>query len=192
MAGFFMGEESQERMNLRVTRVLVIVSHLAHLTLAQLSGIRRRRDSGVRMSLVWVAYHVTEIITPIALGKVFLDTATAVSEELMFAFWAPFLLLHLGRPDNITSYALEHNELSPTQKAALVLEIGGAIYGSYKQRFMRGDGALRAAFFIMLFLGSYKYVERAVALRRACFDNIRHSAGRKKLRRFTFEDEGRK
>ncbi|XBH81564.1 hypothetical protein VPH35_107104 [Triticum aestivum] len=192
MAGFFMGEESQERMNLRVTRVLVTVSHLAHLTLAQLSGIRRRRDSGVRMSLVWVAYHVTEIITPIALGKVFLDTATAVSEELMFAFWAPFLLLHLGRPDNITSYALEHNELSPTQKAALVLEIGGAIYGSYKQRFMRGDGALRAAFFIMLFLGSYKYVERAVALRRACFDNIRRSAGRKKLRRFTFEDEGRK
>ncbi|VAI63194.1 unnamed protein product [Triticum turgidum subsp. durum] len=192
MAGFFMGEESQERLSLRVTRVLVIVSHLAHLTLAQLSGIRRRRDSGVRMSLVWVAYHVTEIITPIALGKVFLDTATAVSEELMFAFWAPFLLLHLGRPDNITSYALEHNELSPTQKAVLVLEIGGAIYGSYKQRFMRGDAALRAAFFIMLFLGSYKYVERAVALRRASFDSIRRSAGRKKLRRFTFEDEGRK
>ncbi|KAI4983125.1 hypothetical protein ZWY2020_023617 [Hordeum vulgare] len=45
----------------------------------------------------------------------------------------------------------------------------------------------------MLFLGSYKYVERAVALRRASFDNIRRSAaGRKKLRRFTFEDEGRR
>ncbi|XBI50252.1 hypothetical protein VPH35_113688 [Triticum aestivum] len=207
MAGFFMGEESQERMNLRVTRVLVIMSHLAHLTLAQLSGIRRRRDSGVRMSLVWVAYHVTEIITPIALGKVFLDTATAVSEELMFAFWAPFLLLHLGRPDNITSYALEHQELSMTQKPALVLKIGGAIYGSYKQRFMRGDAALRAAFFIMLFLGSYKYGCRPATLdpvprpgrpgflatmRRACFDNIRRSARRMKLRRFTFEDEGRK
>lgn len=50
---------------------------------------------------------------------------------------APFVLLHLGRPDNITIYALEHKEVSMTQKAALVLEIGGAIYGSYKQRFMR-------------------------------------------------------
>ncbi|KAF7087429.1 hypothetical protein CFC21_090616 [Triticum aestivum] len=192
MAGFWMGEGTQERMDLWLTRALVLLSFAAHLTLAQLAGIRRRRDSGMQISLVWVAYHVTEIITPIALGKVFLDTATAVSEHVMFAFWAPFLLLHLGRPDNITSYALENKELSPTQKAALVLEIGGAIYGSYKQRFMRHDRALCAAFFIMLFFGSYKYVERAVALRRASFDNIRRSNKKKFIRRLTFEDQGRK
>lgn len=127
-----MGEETQERMDLELTRLLVLLSFGVHLILALLSGIRRRRDSGVRRSLVWLAYHVTEIVTPITLGKVFLDTATAHSEQQllaayreqqMFAFWAPFLLLHLGRPDNITSYALENKGLWPTHIAGLVLEI---------------------------------------------------------------------
>ncbi|XBI50774.1 hypothetical protein VPH35_114133 [Triticum aestivum] len=199
MARIWMGEETEERMNLGLTRTLVILSFVAHLTLALLAGIRRCRDSGVRRFLVWSAYHVAEIGTPITLGKVFLDTATADSEQQlfaayreqqMFAFWAPFLLLHLGRPDIITSYALENKRLSPSHIVGLILPIGGAIYGSYKQRFMHGDGALRASFFIMLVFGSYKYVERAVALHRASFDNIRRSNERKMLKQFSFEDEG--
>ncbi|XBI35090.1 hypothetical protein VPH35_120825 [Triticum aestivum] len=121
-----------------------------------------------------------------------LKALVAYREQQMFAFWAPFLLLHLGRPDNITSYALENKGLSPTQKAVLILAIVGAICGSYKQRFMRGDGALRAAFFIMLFLGSYKYVERAVALRRASFDSIRRSNRRKMLKQFSSKGKARK
>jgi len=203
MAGIWMDKATEDQMNLWLTRVLVLVSFAAHLTLALLAGIRRRRHSGVRRSLVWLAYYVTEIGTPIALTKVFIDTASvdseqqlkvlvAYREQQMFAFWAPFLLLHLGRPDNITSYALENKGLSPTQKAVLVLAIVGAVYGSYKQRFMRGDGALRAAFFIMIFLGSYKYVERAVALRRASFDNIRRSNQRKMLKQFSSKGKARK
>ncbi|KAM3207158.1 hypothetical protein ACQJBY_062399 [Aegilops geniculata] len=202
MAGVWMDKATEDRMNLWLTRVLVLVSFAAHLTLALLAGIRRRRHSGVRRSLVWLAYYVTEIGTPIALTKVFIDTASvdsehqlkalvAYREQQMFAFWAPFLLLHLGRPDNITSYALENKGLSPTQKAVLILAIVGAIYGSYKQRFMRGDGALRAAFFIMVFLGSYKYVERAVALRRASFDSIRRSNQRKMLKQFSSKGKAR-
>ncbi|KAM3195735.1 hypothetical protein ACQJBY_071728 [Aegilops geniculata] len=203
MDGIWMDKATEDRMNLWLTRVLVLVSFAAHLTLALLAGIRRRRHSGVRRSLVWLAYYVTEIGTPIALTKVFIDTASvdseqqlkalvAYREQQMFAFWAPFLLLHLGRPDNITSYTLENKGLSPTQKAVLILAIVGAIYGSYKQRFMRGDGALRAAFFIMIFLGSYKYVERAVALRRASFDSIRRSNQRKMLKQFSSKGKARK
>ncbi|XBI49612.1 hypothetical protein VPH35_113152 [Triticum aestivum] len=151
MAGFFMGEETQERMDLLLIRALVLLSFAAHLTMALLAGICRRRDSGLRRFLVWFAYYVyvTEIGTPMALGWVFLDPAAADSEQKMFALWAPFLLLHLGHPDNISSYA-----------------------------FMRDDGALRAAFFIMLFFGSYKYVERVVALHRASFANIRRKRGK--------------
>lgn len=86
MAGFFMGKDTQERMNLWVTRVFVLLSFTAHLTLALLAEIRRRRDSGVRMSLVWLAYHMTEIGTPIALAKVFIDTVFADSEQLLAAY----------------------------------------------------------------------------------------------------------
>ncbi|VAI63841.1 unnamed protein product [Triticum turgidum subsp. durum] len=215
MAGFWIGKETQEWMNLWLTRALVLLSFAAHLTLALLAGIRRRRDSGVRRFLVWLAYYFTKYGTPFALGKVFLDTAnseqqlkvlgdtatvyseqqlkelvdiaTAYREQLMFAFWAPFLLLHLGRPDNITSYALENKGLSVPRIVGLIVQIGGAIYGSYNQGFMHGDGALRAAFFIMLFFGSYKFAERAVALYRASFANIRCSNEKKGVRRFQQE-----
>ena len=36
------------------------------------------------------------------------------------AFWAPFLLLHLGGPDSITAYALEDNELWLWHKASTI------------------------------------------------------------------------
>ncbi|KAF7081725.1 hypothetical protein CFC21_085636 [Triticum aestivum] len=192
MAGFFMGEETQERMSILLTRALVLLSFAAHLTMALLAGIRRRRDSGLRRFLVWFAYYVTEIGTPFALGLVFLDTATADSEQKMFVLWAPFLLLHLGHPDNITSYGLENKKLTPPHIVGPILAIGGAIYGSYKQRFMHDDGALRAAFFIMLFFGSYKYVERVVALHRASFANIRRTNEGKELGRISAEDKGRR
>ncbi|XBH66161.1 hypothetical protein VPH35_119614 [Triticum aestivum] len=145
MARFFMGEETQERMELGLTRALVLLSFTTHLTMALLAGIRRRRDSGLRRFLVWLAYYVTEKATPIALGMVFLDT---------------------------------NKGLTPTHIVGPVLAIGGAIYGSYKQRFMRGDGALR-------------YVDRVVALHRASFAKIHCSNKEKKLRRISIEDKGR-
>lgn len=81
-----MGEETHERMDLGLTRALVLLSFAEHFTLALLAEIRRRRDSGVRMSLVWLAYHMTEIGTPIALAKVFIDTVFADSEQLLAAY----------------------------------------------------------------------------------------------------------
>ena len=52
-------------------------------------------------------------------------------------------------------------------------------------------GLYVSAFFIMLFFGSYKYVDRVVALHRASFAKIHCSNKEKKLRRISIEDKGR-
>ncbi|GJN12070.1 hypothetical protein PR202_ga30315 [Eleusine coracana subsp. coracana] len=44
-----------------------------------------------------------------ALGT--LSLRSRASEHRLIAFWAPFLLLHLAGPDNITAYSLEDNKL---------------------------------------------------------------------------------
>lgn len=44
------------------------------------------------------------------------------------AFWAPFLLVHLGGPDTITAYSLEGNELWLRHLLNLVVQVGVAFY----------------------------------------------------------------
>ena len=47
---------------------------------------------------------------------------------VIMAFWAPFLLLHLGGPDTITAYGLEDNELWPRHLLELVVQFFVALY----------------------------------------------------------------
>ncbi|KAF6993230.1 hypothetical protein CFC21_010149 [Triticum aestivum] len=189
MGGVWLDQEKVEQINLWLTRVLVLLSFIAHLVLALLSDIRRRNASGPRRLLLWVAYQVTEKAPTAALGKLFLDSAS--SEQRLFAFWVPFLLLHLGRPDNITAYTLEDNMLSWRLVLDVFVDLGGALYGAYKHRFMADDWNLCAAFSIMYFLGCYKYWERAVALRQGTFSRIRSSNEKKPLMSFTADQPGR-
>ena len=44
------------------------------------------------------------------------------------AFWAPFLLLHLGGQDTITAYALQDNELWSRNLLGLVVQLVMALY----------------------------------------------------------------
>ena len=44
------------------------------------------------------------------------------------AFWAPFLLLHLGGPDTITAYSLEDNELWRRHALTLVTQVTTTVY----------------------------------------------------------------
>ncbi|KAK3220125.1 hypothetical protein Dsin_014095 [Dipteronia sinensis] len=88
------------------------------------------------------------------------------------AFWAPFLLLHLGWPDTITAYALEDNELWLRHFLGLAVQTGMAIYvfilawtGSH----------LSILYLYMFFAGLIKYGERTWVLRKASIETIRES-----------------
>ena len=43
-------------------------------------------------------------------------------------FWAPFLLLHLGGPDTITTYSMEDNEVWLRHLFGLGVQTGVALY----------------------------------------------------------------
>uniref|UniRef100_A0A0E0LG47 DUF4220 domain-containing protein n=1 Tax=Oryza punctata TaxID=4537 RepID=A0A0E0LG47_ORYPU len=79
----------------------------------------------------------------------------------IFAFWTPFLLLHLGGPDTITAYSLEDNELWLRHLIGLLFELFSALVVfscSIKSNPMIPATAL-------IFLGGIiKYAERTYSL----------------------------
>ncbi|KAK1576746.1 hypothetical protein Q3G72_016176 [Acer saccharum] len=77
------------------------------------------------------------------------------------AFWAPFLLLHLGGPETITSYSLEDNELWLRRFLGLIVQVGVAIYVLIRSW---SNTALTYIFIPMLIAGMIKYGERNLVL----------------------------
>ncbi|KAK1619563.1 hypothetical protein QYE76_025080 [Lolium multiflorum] len=155
-------------------RGLVLSSFVAYLVLVLFAGVRRRRASGWRMLLLWPAYQVASLATTKALANLFLGSA---SQELqLVAFWTPFLLMHLGRPDNISALSIEDNVLAARQVLEVSLQLVSVIFVLYKHIVVGGNaGTLLPASFIMFFLGIAKYIEGTVALWRGGLGNIRSS-----------------
>ncbi|VAH24928.1 unnamed protein product [Triticum turgidum subsp. durum] len=101
--------------------------------------------------------------------------SSAVHEHQLAAFWAPFLLLHLGGPDNITAYSFQDNQLWLRHFTILVVQVLGAGYILYKHIALAGgkDGKLlRRASFLMFVLGVVKYGERTWALKCSTLESI--------------------
>ncbi|KAL3720747.1 hypothetical protein ACJRO7_005541 [Eucalyptus globulus] len=88
------------------------------------------------------------------------------------AFWAPFLLLHLGGPDTITAYALEDNELWLRQLARLCVQVGLACYIYFMALSGTTLSILAAG---MILVGFIKYAERTMCLYLASEGRLRDS-----------------
>lgn len=153
-------------------RISVLLSLSANLLLSLLSGTRQRSASGWCSVLLWfglwAAYQVAEIAAASAIGSLSLCGSDASAEEqVVIAFWAPFLLLHLGGPDTMTAYALEDNTMSLRKLAEMVFHIWGAFYVQYKYIYRlrsRSWTLLATASAIMLLVGAVRYAERSYAL----------------------------
>ncbi|CAM0878726.1 unnamed protein product [Alopecurus aequalis] len=157
-----------------LVRALVLLSFAAYLVLIFLAGARRHRASGWQMLLLWPAYKVAELAPTLALGNLSLGST---SQELqLVAFWTPFLLMHLGRPDNISALSLEDNVLAARQVIDAATQVILAIYVLYKHIVVGEDaGTLLPASYIMFFLGIAKYMEGTAALWQGNLGNIRSS-----------------
>ena len=90
------------------------------------------------------------------------------------AFWAPFLLLHLGGPDNITAYMLEDSKLWLRHLQNLVVQVLGAAYVLFKY-VAGGDSFIFLVAILMFSVGVVKYAERTWALKRSNLNSIRSS-----------------
>uniref|UniRef100_A0A8R7TQS6 DUF4220 domain-containing protein n=2 Tax=Triticum urartu TaxID=4572 RepID=A0A8R7TQS6_TRIUA len=150
---------------------LVLVSLTLQVLLLLLAGIRRRETSWrLFRSILWLAYQLADATAIYALGHLSFDGATR-REHRLVAFWAPFLLLHLGGPDNITAYSLEDNRLWLQHLLTLGLQAAGAVYVLYKPYIGTQDMFVLAVI-LMFIVGVLKYGERTAALKGSNMDSI--------------------
>jgi hypothetical protein len=90
-------------------QVLVLLSFSLQVFLFIFGGTRWRNSSTVLRVLLWLVYQLADSTATYTLGH--LSIGSSPHEHRLVAFWAPFLLLHLGGQDTITAYALEDNRL---------------------------------------------------------------------------------
>jgi hypothetical protein len=156
--------------NHRSMQILVLLSLGLQFILFVLAGIRRREDAPVRRFLLWLAYLMADSTAIYAVGH--LSFSSIIQEHPLVTFWAPFLLLHLGGPDNITAYALQDNQLWLRHLNTLVVQVLGAAYVLLYNRNIAGGNLLGLASILMFALGVVKYAERTWALRSGTLDSI--------------------
>ncbi|KAG8064137.1 hypothetical protein GUJ93_ZPchr0004g39047 [Zizania palustris] len=157
------------------TQILVLLSLTLQLVLNVLAGIRRRemtRTTAVKRFLLWLAYQLADSTAIYTVGQ--LSLSGVPREHKLVAFWAPFLLLHLGGPDNITAYALEDNKLWKRHALTLAVQVLGVVYVLYMYIALNGRLIVLAAA-LMFLVGTAKYAERTFALWSANFSSIQNS-----------------
>ncbi|KAF6997583.1 hypothetical protein CFC21_076358 [Triticum aestivum] len=152
-----------------------------------LSESRRREGKGWKRGSLWLAYLLTDWGPAYVISNLYLETSPR--DKIIIAFWVPFLLLHHARPDNISAYTMEDNELwLRLFLLALVKSLGSfIIVYRYILTECTADWFLRWASGIMLPLGILKYLESMLALRRSDLGRIRdHGLSNKQT--YTIDD----
>ncbi|XP_051201277.1 uncharacterized protein [Lolium perenne] len=148
-------------------QAVVVVSFSLQVILFFLAGIRRYSVSSVLKVFLWLVYLLADTAAIYALGHMSASLSrTSSDKHQLVAFWAPFLLLHLGGQDTITAYALEDNKLWLRHLLTMFAQVAGTGYVLYKH--MIADRAsLVSAAVLVLVAGFVKYGERIWALRCA-------------------------
>ncbi|KAK3410683.1 hypothetical protein EUGRSUZ_J02619 [Eucalyptus grandis] len=160
-------------------RVLVLLSLFLQLTLATQGSRRKSIYKYWIQVVVWTTYLSADSIATLTLGVLSNRLANIKETRGMIdpqsqitAFWAPFLLLHLGGPDTITAYALEDNELWLRQLARLCVQVGLACYIYFMALSGTTLSILAAG---MILVGFVKYAERTLCLYLASEGRLRDS-----------------
>ncbi|XP_015901604.3 uncharacterized protein LOC107434632 [Ziziphus jujuba] len=161
---------------------MVLVSLTLQIILIVFGDCRKRSNRVWTRIVLWTAYLMADWVATVALG-VILDNLVEAVEGIgqggrldpdveLTAFWAPFLLLHLGGPDTVTAYSLEDNELWLRHLLGLGVETGVALYITI----LAWTGS-RLSFLSLLMLcaGIIKYGERTWSLREASNEVFRAS-----------------
>lgn len=181
-------------------RVAVQVSLLLQVFLIFVGPMRKRSSSPFPRFVVWSCYLLADWVADLALGLLLNNMgniggggsssssssfglkrggtgatagnndASSSSSPIIFAFWTPFLLLHLGGPDTITAYSLEDNELWLRHLIGLLFELFSACVIFFCS--LRGNPMIPATV-LMFVVGVIKYAERTYSLYSGSVDGFR-------------------
>ena len=148
-------------------QTIVAISFSLQVILFFLAGIRRYSISSVLKVLLWLVYLLADVAATYGLGHMSSSLSNKLSgEHQLVAFWAPFLLLHLGGQDTITAYALEDNKLWLRTLLNMLVQFAGTTYVLYKY-IKAGEADFAPAAVCVLAAGVIKYGERIRAMKQA-------------------------
>ncbi|GJN02358.1 hypothetical protein PR202_ga19700 [Eleusine coracana subsp. coracana] len=145
--------------------MMVLLSFTLQVVLLVLAEFRRSMDSALLKAFLWSAYILADSTAIYVLGH--LSVISRSAEHQLMAFWAPFLLLHLGGQDNITAYAIEDNRLWLRHLQTLIVQVAAAGYVLYESSIIDGRGLLQTATILMFVVGFVKYGGRVWVLKCA-------------------------
>ncbi|XP_034696417.1 uncharacterized protein LOC117922387 [Vitis riparia] len=148
-------------------RWIVPLSLFLEIVLSIFSNRRKYTATPWIRILIWSAYMCADWVATLSLGTLANSQGDSKGKLLdpnytLMAFWAPFLLLHLGGPDTVTAYSIEENELWLRHLLGLVVQAGVAFYV-----FLRSWAGTPLTFLSipMFVAGIIKYGERTWVLR---------------------------
>ncbi|KAL5540755.1 hypothetical protein UlMin_044078 [Ulmus minor] len=155
-------------------RTCILLSLFLQAFLVLFSSFRRRFKSSLLIVFVWAAYLLADWIAAVAIGLITQSqgsncNSNAKGNEDLLAFWASFLLLHLGGPDSITSFALEDNEFWIRHLFGLLLQVLAA---AYSLLLTLPSNKLWLPTILVFAVGTIKYAERTYALYLASLDRF--------------------
>ncbi|KAM3297933.1 hypothetical protein ACQJBY_039738 [Aegilops geniculata] len=139
---------------------LVLTSLALQFFLFFTAGMRRRSAWGVLGAVLWLAYLLADSVAVFVLGH--LAVRVSGPQHELIAFWAPFLLVHLGGQDTITALSMQDNELWNRHLLGLVSQVAVAGYVVSKSSWT--DKRLLAATVLVFLSGSFKYAVRTWCL----------------------------
>lgn len=172
-------------------RGFIILSLSLQTILIFFAPSRKRTANMIMMFVVWSAYLLADWAAAFAVGLISNsqgfrstpagglisnsqgnDSTPAENGDLM-AFWAPFLLVHLGGPDTITAFALEDNALWLRHLLGLIFQVSAAAYVFLQTSLPQNK--LLVPTILMLLAGLIKYAERTRALYLASLKTFKES-----------------
>ncbi|KAL0012615.1 hypothetical protein SO802_007723 [Lithocarpus litseifolius] len=140
---------------------------------------RKRTGNVIVIWLIWSAYLLADWAANFAVGLISNrqddpSGKAGVPDDRydILAFWAPFLLLHLGGPDTITAFALEDNALWLRHFVGLATQVAAAfiVFGQSLP-----VNKLWVPTVLLFIAGTIKYGERTRALYLANLNKFRES-----------------
>ncbi|CAK9176777.1 unnamed protein product [Ilex paraguariensis] len=161
-------------------RCFILLSLSLQTFLILFSPLRKRVSRFWIITPVWVAYLLADWAASFAVGIISNSQGKKPGSDDnnadLLAFWAPFLLVHLGGPDPITAFALEDNELWLRHLFGLVAQCVAAVYVFFQSL---PKNKIWIPTTLMFFAGVIKYSERTRALYLASMGRFRDSMNRK-------------
>ncbi|XP_076915082.1 uncharacterized protein LOC143574314 [Bidens hawaiensis] len=162
-------------------RGFIILSISLQTFLIFVAPLRKRTKKNWVVMPLWIAYLLADWAANFAVGLISNSQGNPdeapgkknrnlVENEDLLAFWAPFLLVHLGGPDTITAFALEDNELWLRHLLGLVFQCIAAVYVFVQSLPHNG---LWIPTMLMFMTGIIKYVERTRSLYLASADRFK-------------------